>query len=82
MTKKYKYVEQSTYDWTITLKKFFTGLGMTLVPVALLYTITFLQEEEFPEEYAIIIPLIVAILHAIINYLKHWNDTETVKVPV
>ena len=75
-----KYETISTYDWKITIKKFFTGLVITLIPVIILYAITFLEGNDFPEEFAIYVPLVVAILHAISNYLKHYDDTETVEV--
>jgi len=81
---KAKYVAQvrSTYDPWITVKKFFIGLVTTIIPVILLYAIEFLRNEEFPPEYIWIVPLLVAILDAIYNYLKHYGDTESVKVRV
>lgn len=62
------------YDWKITLKKFFTGLLYVLIPTILLYAIEFLETETFPPEYAGVIALVVAILHALCNAVKHWND--------
>lgn len=62
------------YDWTITLKKFVTGLLMVIIPEALLYTINFMETETFPPEYAAIIAVSVAVLHALMNMVKHWND--------
>jgi len=79
-TANYTEVEEPIYDIKITIKKFLTGLGMTLIPVILLYAIDFLEKEDFPEEYAIYVPIIVAILHAAANYVKHRNDTQTVKI--
>lgn len=79
---KYKTEVISTYDPWITVKKFLTGLGMTIIPVILLYTIDFLQTEEFPPEYVWIIPLFVAIIHAILNFVKHWDDTEFIEVKI
>ena len=70
--------EVSVYDPWKTVKKFFTALMITLVPIILLFTISFMQEEEFPPEIAVYIPLIVAVLTAILNLWKHYNDTETV----
>ena len=58
----------------ITLKKFFTGLALPLVVFILAYAIEFLETEEFPPEYAAYIILIIAILHALMNLVKHWND--------
>jgi len=77
--KRKKTITVSSYDPWITVKKFFTGLFMTLIPVILAYTAEFLQNEEFPPEYAVFIPLVVAIIHATINYIKHRNDTEEVE---
>jgi len=62
------------YDWTITIKKFFTGLLLVIVPEALLYTVSFLETETFPPEYAAVIAVLVAVLHALCNMVKHWND--------
>ena len=58
----------------ITIKKFFTGLVYTIVPIILGYTCNFLETEEFPPEYAVYIVIAVALLHALSNACKHWND--------
>ena len=79
MADKYVDVEVPSYDWGITLKKFFTGLGLTLIPVIILYAIEFFETETFPPEFTLYIPLIVAILHALLNYLKHCNDSKVVE---
>ena len=76
----YTEVVRSTYDPKITLKKFLTGLLMAIAPVALLYSITFVEGTDFPEEYALYAPIILGILHALLNLVKHWGDTEIVKV--
>lgn len=62
------------YDFTITLKKFFTGLLLVLVPEVILYSINFCESQDFPIEYIWAVPLIVAFLHALLNTVKHWND--------
>jgi hypothetical protein len=62
------------FDPKITLKKFFTGLVMVIVPEALLYTVNFMETETFPVEYAAAVAVSVAVLHALINLVKHWND--------
>ena len=62
------------FDFRITFKKFLTGLFMVLIPEALLYTINFMETETFPPEYAAIIAVSVAVLHALMNMVKHWND--------
>ena len=79
---KTKYEVVSAWDPKITLKKFFTGLLMAEVPFVADYTINFLEEEasEIPPEYALYIPLIVAVVHAALNWWKHRNDTKKVKV--
>jgi hypothetical protein len=58
----------------ISLKKFFTGLIITIVPVSLMYTSEFLETETFPPEYAGWIAVAVAVTHTLINLVKHWND--------
>ena len=62
------------FDWKISVKKFFTGLGLAFVPFFLAYLIGFLETEEFPPEYATYITLAIGILHLITNAWKHWND--------
>jgi len=62
------------YDWTITLKKFFTGLAYAGIPFLLTYSIGFLETETFPVEYAGWITLFVGVLHLLSNLVKHWND--------
>ena len=59
------------FDIKITIKKFFTGLGLALIPVILLYSKDFLEGEEFPPEYAWVPIVVIPILHALINYWKH-----------
>jgi len=70
----------SSFDWTITLKKFFTGLFLVLIPIILGYSIQFLETETFPPEYAAWIAIIVALLHAITNAWKHYGDTEEIEI--
>lgn len=62
------------FDPWITLKKFFTGLLMVFIPQSIMYTIGFLETETFPPEYAAWIAMTVAVLHALINMIKHWDD--------
>jgi len=64
----------SNYDWKITAKKFFTGLFITVAPVSILYAIDFCESQSFPAEYLWVVPFIVALLHAALNAIKHWND--------
>lgn len=62
------------FDIKITMKKYFTGLVMTLVPVLLIYSVSFVESSDFPEEYILYVPLITAGLHAAVNAVKHWKD--------
>ena len=62
------------FDPKITIRKFFYGLIYAGIPFILLYSIEFLETEEFPPEYAGIVVLIVGVLHLISNAWKHWKD--------
>jgi len=62
------------YDPKITLKKFFYGLGYTLVAAGIAYSIDFLKVTEFPPEYSVYTGVILSILIALQNYIKHKND--------
>jgi len=62
------------YDPWITLKKFLTAYGTSLVGIILPYSIQFIQDYEWPPEAIIYIPLLIAALSAIQNIWKHWND--------
>ncbi|MHA1675770.1 MAG: hypothetical protein ACTSU6_01195 [Candidatus Njordarchaeales archaeon] len=64
----------SGFDPKITLKKFLYGLGYTLGITALAYTIDFLEVTEFPPEYSLYTGILLSILLAIQNYIKHRND--------
>ena len=59
------------YDWKISVKKFFTGLIISVIPFILAYAIEFLETEEFPIEYAGYIVIAIAILHSLTNFVKH-----------
>lgn len=63
------------YDVMITIKKWFTGLGLALVPVILLYSINFIENEPFPPEYAWVPLVIIPTLHALSNWWKHRKDS-------
>ena len=62
------------FDIWISVKKFFTGLFYAGMPFLVGYSIEFIEAETFPEEYAVVIALILAGLHALLNAVKHWND--------
>jgi len=59
------------YDPWISVKKFFTGLVISVIPFILAYSIQFLETEEFPIEYAGYIVIAIAILHSLSNFVKH-----------
>ncbi len=77
-----EYTEVSAYDSKITIKKFFKGLGMTLVPVIILYSAEFAEAEtpNLPPEIAVFMPLVVALLYAGLNWWKHRDDTKKVEL--
>lgn len=74
--------EVSTYDPSITLKKFIytlvTVMGVAGLGYFIEVGIPFLQLEY--EEYAAIFVALTPILVAIYNYLKHKSDSEVVQV--
>ncbi len=66
--------KSSGYDPKITLKKFLYGLGYTLIASGIAYAIDFMKLTEFPPEYSAYTGVILSILIAIQNYIKHRND--------
>jgi len=70
----------NTYDWTITLKKFF----VQMLIVAAVAALTWAVDAGLPDlilnypEYAAVLALVSAIIVAIINYIKHYGDTAEV----
>ena len=68
------YQPSDNFDWKITLKKFFAGLGYTVIVAAIAYSIDYLQTATFPAKYAVYVGLIITILHALANVVKHWHD--------
>ena len=77
---KAKTMEVSTYDWAISVKKFFTGLLFVGIPFIITYAIGFLEAETFPPEYAGLIVFVVGVLHLLANAFKHYGDTTTIEV--
>lgn len=63
------------YDPLVSIKKFITGWAITVVPITITYSIGFLETEQFPEEFALWVPIMVGILHMLSNAWKHWHDT-------
>jgi hypothetical protein len=57
------------YDWTITIKK---GLA-TFVLAGLAALVPFFQAQTAPE-VLIWVPIIIAVLTMLINFLKHYAD--------
>ena len=58
------------------------GLLITYIPVTLAYIIDFLQTEEFSPEFEVYIPIVLALLIALQNYLSHRGDTKLVKAVI
>lgn len=79
---KKKTIVVSTYDSAITLKKFI----VQFILVGLIAALTWAVDTGIPSisleypQYSVIISLITAIIIAIINYLKHYQDTEEIEV--
>jgi len=69
--------EISTYDWTITVKKFF----IQMILVGAIASLVWAVEEGIPElvlsypQYATILAMLSAVVTAILNYLKHYKDS-------
>ena len=62
------------YNPWITLKKFVYSYFTSLVGVLIPFTITFVQDYDWPQEIIYYIPVIVAFLVALENWYKHRND--------
>jgi len=75
-------INLSTYDPWITLKKL---IGQALI-VALVAVLTYFVDIGLPElalefpEYAATITLVSALIVALLNYLKHKDDSQLVKM--
>jgi len=65
---------ESNYDPKITLKKFVTGWIYAIIPITLSYSLEFIETETFPPEYAVLIAVISAGLHAFVNWWKHKDN--------
>lgn len=62
------------FDPWITIKKFFLSWITAAIGTLLPFTITFVQDFDWPPEMILYVPIIVAILVALENAWKHWND--------
>ena len=62
------------YSLVITLKKFVFAWITAFIGIIIPFTITFVQDYEWPQEILIYLPIIIAALVAIENAYKHWND--------
>jgi len=82
-TKKPKYVTKTvnTYDPWITLKKFLIQAGL----VALVAFLTYWVDTAIPQlmldypQYMAILSMVTAVIIALVNYIKHNQDTMIVK---
>jgi hypothetical protein len=62
------------YDPKITLKKFFYGYLTSLIGILFPFTLSYVQEFDWPTEMLIYIPIVLAVLYAAQNAWSHWND--------
>jgi len=65
------------YDGWVTLKKFFVHWGIGFISLILPYSITTIQEYDWPPETLVYIPIVVGVLSAILNAWNHWNDGKS-----
>lgn len=81
MAKK-KTMTVNSYDWKITVKKFFFQFLLVAIIAALTWAINEGLYDimlDYPQ-YTAIISLVSAILVALVNYLKHYQDTEEIPI--
>ena len=81
-TKKPKTVTVSTYSSQITAKKALIELMLVLASAGLAWGIDSLIPqlvEEYPQYFAIF-TIIIVLLRAAQNYIKHYKDTEEVPI--
>ncbi|GAF95599.1 unnamed protein product, partial [marine sediment metagenome] len=62
-----------SYDPKITIKKFLIGWATSLIGMIFPFTISYVNEYEWPAELLIYIPIVIASLIAFENAWKHWN---------
>ena len=62
------------FDPKITLKKFIYGWVNGFITILFPYTISYVQEFEWPAELLVYVPLAIALLYAAQNAWNHWND--------
>jgi len=62
------------YSLGITLKKFFIGWGTAFIGILLPFTISYVQEYDWPQETLLYIPIVIAAIVALENAWKHFND--------
>jgi uncharacterized membrane protein YfcA len=68
------YIPGEAYDWEKTLKHFLYGLILTVLGVGINYSIDYLEIIEAPPEYVLYVGLLISILQAFSNIVKHWKD--------
>ena len=64
------------YNPWITLKKFLLTWGTGLIGMILTYSISIMQNYEWPPEMVAWVPVVIGLLVALENAYKHWNDGE------
>ena len=62
------------YNIVITIKKFAYAWITAFIGIIIPFTITFVQDYEWPPEVLVYLPIFIAVLVAIENAWKHWND--------
>jgi hypothetical protein len=65
------------YNPIITLKKFAYGWLTAFIGIILPFTISYVQDFDWPQELLFYVPIIIAVLVALENTWKHWNDSAT-----
>ena len=72
----------SAYDPWITIKKYLTQFGILLLIIALTWVVDSLIPQlnlDYPE-YAGIFLILLPLIEALRNWIKHRSDTETIRV--
>jgi len=64
----------SEYSFGITLKKFIYAWITAFIGILIPFTISFVQEYDWPPETVFYIPIFIAALIAIENAWKHWKE--------
>ena len=62
------------YNPWLTLKKFALGWAISFVGILFPFTISYINEFDWPPELLVYIPIVIAVLTAFFNAWKHFND--------